>query len=333
MEHKVNELHVPNFSGPIGPHLLGFLQEKRAVGYKYCSEASRLAQIDKLSRVLNINSNALPLNLVEEWCEKTPNESNKTWRSRITVMNQLIDYFIAHDLETHKTSIAPPQREQSKFVPHIFTKQELRRIFFAADHLKISAASPARNDTASLLFRILYACGLRISEALNLTMDKVDNEAGIFTIVEGKNKTERYVPMALPLIAQCRSYCEKYRLYAMAGEPLFAAPDGGHYSKSSITHMWSQILHDAKISKTDTGPRIHDFRHTCAVGCLKKWIREGKDLNAMLPILSAYLGHKNLAATQRYLRLTAEVYPEVTSMLEMHFGGIIPQGGLVCAEE
>ena len=64
------------------------------------------------------------------------------------------------------------------------------------------------------------------------------------------------------------------------------------------------------------GPRIHDFRHSYAVHCLKKWVEQEKDLTAYLPVLKTYLGHDSFAETAYYLRLTADVFPDITLKLE-----------------
>jgi hypothetical protein len=56
-------------------------------------------------------------------------------------------------------------------------------------------------------------------------------------------------------------------------------------------------------------------------------VRDDRDINALLPVLSTYMGHKTLMSTTHYLRLTADVFPEVTTMLESHFGSMIPHWG------
>lgn len=59
--------------------------------------------------------------------------------------------------------------------------------------------------------------------------------------------------------------------------------------------------------------------------CCKKWVTGGNDLTAMLPMLSTYMGHKSVSATSRYLRLTAEVYPELLSTIEEKCAFVIPE--------
>jgi len=73
------------------------------------------------------------------------------------------------------------------------------------------------------------------------------------------------------------------------------------------------------------GPRIHDARHLFAVRVLRRWYQEGADLDAKLPLLATYLGHVNLSGTQRYLHLTAELFPEITARSEAAFGDVIPR--------
>jgi hypothetical protein len=58
---------------------------------------------------------------------------------------------------------------------------------------------------------------------------------------------------------------------------------------------------------------------------LKKWVLNKADLTNLLPYLSAYLGHVDLRGTQHYLRLTADLYPEITTSVEQNFSYLIPE--------
>ncbi len=68
-------------------------------------------------------------------------------------------------------------------------------------------------------------------------------------------------------------------------------------------------------------------RHNYAVKCLKKWVLAGEELTNLLPYLAAYMGHSDFRGTQYYLRLTADLYPDIVSRLEAGFGHVIPEGG------
>jgi integrase len=73
------------------------------------------------------------------------------------------------------------------------------------------------------------------------------------------------------------------------------------------------------------GPRLHDLRHAYAVHALLRWCREGANLDAKLPVLATYLGHRSLAGTQRYLHLIPELFPEITVRTSAAFGDVIPR--------
>ena len=73
------------------------------------------------------------------------------------------------------------------------------------------------------------------------------------------------------------------------------------------------------------GPRLHDLRHTFCVHSLRQFLKNGVDYRAALPILSVYMGHSTISATGKYLRLTADAFPEITNMLETMYGSIIPE--------
>lgn len=77
------------------------------------------------------------------------------------------------------------------------------------------------------------------------------------------------------------------------------------------------------------GPREHDIRHSFCVHSLRSLYLAGIDLYCTLPVLSVYVGHKSIAATQVYLRLTADMYPDICSRLEKEHGQIIPSKEVV----
>ncbi|MCM1062013.1 MAG: hypothetical protein NC452_17235 [Eubacterium sp.] len=79
-----------------------------------------------------------------------------------------------------------------------------------------------------------------------------------------------------------------------------------------------------KHNNRGENPRVHDLRHTFAVHSLQKLEAQGIDLYAELPILSAYLGHSGIKSTEKYLRLTSMVFPEIAEKINHSFGKIIP---------
>jgi hypothetical protein len=58
---------------------------------------------------------------------------------------------------------------------------------------------------------------------------------------------------------------------------------------------------------------------------LEEWYRQGANLAAKLPVLSAYMGHQSMAGTQRYLRLTPALFPDVVASVEAVVGAAMPR--------
>lgn len=144
-----------------------------------------------------------------------------------------------------------------------------------------------------------------------------------------KNKKERIVPMAYSLCEACRKYAFNIQLVRGANKSqyFFPNPEGKAYIASTAYSRFRQALWFAGISHAGRGrgPWLHDLRHTFAVRVLNKWVREGKVLTTALPYLSVYMGHVGLKATQHYLKLTAEMFPELIKTVEETYGWVIPE--------
>lgn len=128
----------------------------------------------------------------------------------------------------------------------------------------------------------------------------------------------------------CISYADKI-WWEKDSDFFFLAPDKTMISPMTVYQRYRRYLEVAGISHGEKGqgPRLHDIRHTFAVHVLQKWIKEEADLTAMLPILSTYMGHKTVRSTAQYLRLTAEVYPDLMKRVEKSCAYVIPE---VCYE-
>lgn len=94
-------------------------------------------------------------------------------------------------------------------------------------------------------------------------------------------------------------------------------------------HNFRRFLWRAGISHggRGKGPRVQDFRHTYACRCLKKWVLQEKDLAAYLPVLKTFMGHDSFEETAYYLRMTADVFPDIAIKLEGRYPDIIPRLG------
>lgn len=207
--------------------------------------------------------------------------------------------------------------------PHIYTVEELRRLLEGTDALK-TLRSPLQAATFKTLLLTLYGMGLRISEALSLTIADVDLDDSLIIVRDGKFFKTRLVPAGPRLTEHLRSYLERRRRLPLPlGEDstFFATRTGHHVSYDRAKEVFNLLRGLAGIARADgerRAPRMHDLRHTAAVHRLEAWYRQGADVQRLLPRLSTYLGHVYIAYTQRYLTMTPEILREANRRFEAY---------------
>jgi integrase len=306
----------------------GFVSEMEALGYQYKKQASSLKRFDKFCAEIGHSEPCLSRELAMKWAEKKPFESDDARNRRIRLVRMLAKHMVKLG---YKAYIYPKHLGLSRsdiYYPYIFSKEEIGGFLARVDRCLPVRSSPHRHFILPLLFRMLYGCGLRISEALNLPVCDVNVEEGILTIRNSKFRKDRLIPMSPSLAERCRIYMKTIHPYRQAGDVFLCAPDGGKYCARTIYAYFRRFLWEAGISHggRGKGPRLHDFRHSFAVHCLKRWVRSAVDLTVALPYLSAYLGHDGLKGTQRYLRLTSELYPDIIAVMDEKFGHLLSGG-------
>lgn len=311
----------------LSPLIEGFIAEKQAVGYEFRKGSKLLKKFDSYVNSQCLTEKVLSKQLVMDWTARRPNETISTQCGRISLLRGLAEYMNRFGYSAYVYPRATSTINRYSYIPYIFPNTELKRIFDVCDQYPATRFAPNRHLILPLLFRMLYGCGLRISEVINLTIQDVDLNNGSLNIRDTKFNKERILPISDSLNERCREYCNSVELGKYGNLYFFPSPYGGHYSEATLYKLFRHVLWKAGISHLGRGkgPRIHDFRHTFAVHCLKKWVLDGRDLNNSLPYLSAYLGHEDIRGSQRYLRLTADLYPEITSKVEKICSYIIPE--------
>jgi integrase len=304
-----------------------FLAFKRAQGYKYYSEAKVLRRFCRFAEKYPLEKPMLTKELITDWTSPREGEAKKSRMHRIVCINQFGKYLKQVDCEVYAV---PPQSrwDSNSFTPYIFTHEEISKLFESSDNIRPIPQSRRIHKEMPVLIRLLYGCGLRVSEAVSLRCRDVNLEDGILTLREAKNGRDRLIPLSQSLTERFREYRNNVIPWALDDDFFFMAPDRTILSPNTVYGRFRRILWDGGIpyNGKGNGPRLHDLRHTFAVHTLQKWVENGEDLTAMLPILSVFMGHKSFGATSRYLRLTAEVYPDVVMQVEKTCAYAIPGG-------
>jgi len=297
-----------------GTHIMQYIEIKKALGFKYFTESVILSQIDKLATERAETNFGITKEFAEKWCEKRLYETDYYRYDRIRILAK----FSSHLCDLGIKSFIPklPKIPHSTFIPYIFSGKEVDAIFEACDGLRLNIISMNSSlFCIPILIRFLYCTGLRISEALAIMDEDLNLDEGYLRVKDSKNGKERIIPISSSLIAVCKDYL-KYREMLPIGKTkpgFFFVKLNGRKCGYSARDWFKKCLKIANIQYIgeNKGPRIHDLRHTFAVKSLAQMAESGIDLYASLPILSNYLGHQSLEATNHYVRLTANMYPNL----------------------
>jgi integrase len=178
-----------------------------------------------------------------------------------------------------------------------------------------------------VVFRVIYGCGLRANEALSLKCGDVHLDEKYIVIREAKNGCDRMLPISGSLAAVCNLYQQRYLRGFSSGNYFFPQRNKSRYAADTLYRWFRKIIWKAGISHggKGLGPRVHDLRHSFSVHSLEAMSRSGLDLYYSLPILSKYLGHRSLEATDAYVRLTFEMYPELVRQVDNLCSYVFPE--------
>jgi integrase len=240
-----------------------------------------------------------------------------TWKLKYSVISGLYRFAISRGhvatspLPANLPKPPPPQ------TPYVYSTAELRRLIDATSSLHV-AHSRQQAAMYRTLILLLYGSGLRISEALSLTVNDVHLVERIITVRNTKFFKTRLVPIGPKLAMELAAHIKRRRCLPMpVGESsrlLTSRTGRGWYYQHVITLF--QSLRKAAHIDCPAGelrpPRLHDLRHTAAVHRVVAWYRSGKDVQRLLPHLATYLGHIDIKSTQRYLHMTPDLLQEAS---------------------
>jgi len=242
---------------------------------------------------------------------------SSTWRTKYRLLFGLYRFAISRGHVA--TSPLPPTLPKfpPQQSPYIYSTEELHRLLDATSTLD-STCARLQAPMFRTLILLLYGSGLRVSEALGLTMRDVDLEQRIVTVRDTKFYKTRPVPIGPKLAVELTMLDDRRRRLPMPnGEDsrFFTSRTGARWDYPRVITLFQRVRRAAGIG-CPAGelrpPRMHDLRHTAAVHRVIAWYRSGQDVQRLLPQLATYLGHVEISSTQRYLQMTPELLQEAS---------------------
>lgn len=311
-----------NYNGPFKNEITNYLKFRENKQQKLHPVDLYLYQFDKYT-IENKSNNILTKELVENWLILKENESRNTLRLRAYTLKSFAKYLnlignYAYVLDSKIYNC------KSNYIPHIFTDNEITLFFKQIDiSIKNEKQIPNKVQQTKLFFKILYCCGLRDSELLNLKFKNINLEDKSILIENSKNNIDRLVFINDDLAFTLNNYINKYS----NGLNEYVFYNSQTQKQISLCTFWKAFKKIIKEANFDCNinHRIHDFRHTFAVKNIKIAYENSEDVYSKLSILMNYMGHSDISSTEYYLRFTPDLYEKVTKQFENNFGDVLPR--------
>jgi integrase len=204
----------------------------------------------------------------------------------------------------------PPGRR----VPHLFSDEDVRAVVRAA---RASTPFAFRAETLASLIVLLAVTGMRVGEALRLDCGDLDWDQAVIRVRDTKFGKSRDVAVAASTIEALAGYRRRRDSRQPATTRLFVSLAGTPVIYGNFANAFCRAVRASGVGAGGPArPRAHDLRHSFAVRTLLSWYRAGLDAEALLPRLSAYLGHREPRFTYQYLTATPELLGHAAARLE-----------------
>ena len=203
------------------------------------------------------------------------------------IVNAIKLYFkTVREINLELDKIHRPKRE--KLLPNVLSKEEIKAILEAHSNLKHKA-----------MLSLIYSCGLRRSELLDLKLSNIDSKRNIVFIKQSKGKKDRITPLSPKILELLREY---YKIYKPKNYLFEGQEAGSIYSEQSLQHVLKQALVKVNIKKPVT---LHWLRHSYATHLLES----GTDLR----YIQELLGHNSSKTTEIYTHVSTKSLQQIKS--------------------
>lgn len=257
----------------------------------YLRDVNKLIQFLEM-RELSYMPDTLPKAVVESFLRCLSEEFFLTPSSQARILSGIKTFYkflVITDVTEHNPVELIETPRLAKKLPETLSFEEVQKI------LDGNEAETYEGQRNRAIVEVLYSCGLRVSELINLTVSNLYFDMG-FIKVTGKGKKERYVPIGKDAVRYTKEYIEEYRCTLRpkkGSEPyVFLNRRGGQLSRVMIFYIVKNLTLQAGINKTISP---HTFRHTFATHL----VEGGADLRAVQEML----GHESITTTEVYTHL------------------------------
>lgn len=311
-----------DFESILADGIRRFLAHKRALGRRFEVEEKTLHLFDRFLIERGItNPEAITSDVIDSFLASRPRHRPRSYNHLLGTVRRLFDWLVVHDLAVVSPVRARRRRQTSQRVPFIFDRSSARRLLEHAAGLPDNPLAPMRGPTYRTVFAILYGLGLRVGEVSRLCCKDIDFERQLLVIRETKFSKNRLVPFGPRIAALLRAFLavrQQHSAPLSPSSPVFSFTKNRPVNPCTISQTFHALVPrlGLEIPAGTSPPRLHDLRHSFAVGTLLRWYRSGVDPQSRLLNLSTFLGHVSPESTAVYLTITSDLFGEANRRFE-----------------
>lgn len=286
-----------------------FIAFKRGLGIKLKSGAAVLRQLAGYAASVG-HEGPIDAELATEWA-RSGNHAPVYVASRYDFARQVADFSAVTDPSLPKL---PPRlcgKVHHRVEPYIYTDEEVGILMRAAADIRFPA-DPSRAPACEFAIGFMRSTGIRPRELVALEDADYDSGSRCLTVRTSKSGAGRLLPLDDSVADALESYRgRRDALTGGAAQKLLARSGGLPMAvgmiEAAFVELRMTLLGRGETWGARRPPRLYDLRHTFAVAAIRRWHEEGADVNAMLPVLAAYMGHQTISETYWYLTGTPEL--------------------------
>lgn len=276
-----------------------FIKYKRSLGLKYEKEISRLKYMDNILYKLKLKSKKVTKETFYKLTERN-NMQGENYARQYGVTKDFCKYLISNGYENiyyedKKFNII------NNYKPVIFNNSEITLLFNTMDGFKERYKDKKYYKlyySYSIIFRLLYACGLRVSEVIRINVKDIDFNQNTINIIDSKRHISRLVVFSNSMKKCLEDYI---KLFNIQDELLFRNMKNHTIIKDNLREYYKLILEKANLN---INAHIHDLRHVFCNNAFNQMLEMGYDENVVIVYLYKYMGHKTITETEYYLHFT-----------------------------
>ncbi len=321
-----------SFQSFLGESIERFLAHKRALGSKFDVEENALRLFDRYLLEKQVSSlDAITPVLLDDFLASRPRKRARSYNHLLCTISRLLTWLVGQGLLERLPLQTRPKRETAPRKPFIFDRAAARTLLSVAGNLKDNPGAPLRGTTYRTIFALLYGLGLRVGEVSRLTIGDLDFQRRLLVIRETKFYKSRLIPFGPQIERLLKDFVQaRGGAEILASAPLFSFRGGRSIRPETISHVFHAIVPRLQlvVPPGTSSPRLHDLRHSFAVGTLLRWYRSGVDPQAGLLRLSTFLGHVDPLSTSVYLTMIDPLLDEGNRRFEEFARDLIKEEAL-----